>query len=120
MEIKFQVIIMQRAFVLLALHLLTLARLSNNKQVNRLEANSSPTCAKLSNIKVKFHHVLQVSKTNKKVRTWNTQVDWVSYYNVLARTLQYDEYEQESGCGVWRERHVTKRCLAVLGEEERV
>jgi hypothetical protein len=39
---------------------------------------------------------------------------------VLATTLQYDEYEQESGCGVWRERHVTKRCLAVLGEEERV
>ncbi|KAH8957841.1 hypothetical protein BDL97_07G112000 [Sphagnum fallax] len=66
MEIKFQVIIMQRASGLLALHLLTLARLSNNNQVNRLEANSSPTCAKLSNMKVKFHHVLQVSKTKQK------------------------------------------------------
>ncbi len=39
---------------------------------------------------------------------------------VLARTLQYDEYEQESGCCVWKERHVTKRCSAVLGEGERV
>ncbi|CAK9232343.1 unnamed protein product [Sphagnum troendelagicum] len=97
MEIKFQVIIMQRAFVLLALHLLTLARLSNNKQVNRLEANSSPTCAKLSNIKVKFHHVLQVSKTNKKVRTWNTQVDWVSYYNDLRGSPESLREKRQTG-----------------------
>jgi hypothetical protein len=70
---------MQQAPGLLALHLLPLARLSNNKQVNRLEGNSSPACAKLSNMKVKFHRVLQVSETkqNTYLEFYNTQLDWV-------------------------------------------
>jgi hypothetical protein len=65
---------MHQAPGLLALHLLPLARLSNNKQVNRLEVKfiPPPTFAKLSNMKVKFHPVLQVSNKPKKKSIFGT------------------------------------------------
>ncbi|CAM6010044.1 unnamed protein product [Sphagnum balticum] len=77
MEIKIQVIICNRHLDYLPCTSLPLARLSNNKQVNRLEGYFSPTFAKLSKYESQIPSCsssLQNKKNKKKKHIWNTTI----------------------------------------------